>query len=500
MPVSLAGAALKACHSHVMCGHLGTNSTLTKFKERFFVPHLRSFVLQKLQSCLPCLKKNKAYPALVHQQHHEYTSYFGQKLCIDTVGPLNRTMYKKRSVCHILTMQDSFTRYLVTVPVEDLEAKTIAAEVMEHWILKFGIPEQIHTDRGVSFTSQLFMEVMNMMGIRKTVTPPYCPRGDRVERAHQVLGEILRSDERGPDVDWARKLPEATLAYNIATNRVTGVSPYEAVFGQKAVLPVDFLFPCHKSRETTMARAIDTRRSQMNQLVQRMLNLEQRTIQLDSRYRPKEVKNPLKVGDTVYMFVTRLTPQVSAKLQSRWTGPWAVSQIASLSLVELSPIGSWSKSKRTVTTTVDRVHVFDLESLDHHDLHPADPVDVDAEGIILGDEDEGEIVIPSRGFYDTPSPGDDVTETLPGMAIKQEVQDEVCTDLYDDYEPEVVIPEGIPVTHLLLVETLMSLSLRTTSKYETSFMMKQRSQPIHLQLNPTRAPHQMIWTHLSPNV
>ena len=286
-----------------------------------------------------------------------------------------------------------------------------------------------------------------MMGIRKTVTPPYCPRGDRVERAHQVLGEILRSDKRGPDADWARKLPEATLAYNIATNRVTGVSPYEAVFGQKAVLPVDFLFPCHKSRETTMAHAIDTRRSQMNQLVQRMLNLEQRTIQLDSRYRPKEVKNPLKVGDTVYMFVTRLTPQVSAKLQSRWTGPWAVSQIASLSLVELSPIGSWSKSKRTVTTTVDRVHVVDLESLDHHDLHPADPVDVDAEGIILGDEDEGEIVIPSRGFYDAPSPGDDVTETLPGMAIKQEVQDEVCTDLYDDYEPEVVIPEGIPVAH-----------------------------------------------------
>ena len=33
------------------------------------------------------------------------------------------------------------------------------------------------------------------------------------------------------------------------------------------------------------------------------------------------------------------------------------------------------------------------------------------------------------------------------MAIKQEVQDEVCTDLYDDYEPEVVIPEGIPVAH-----------------------------------------------------
>merc|ERR1711973_816508 len=142
------------------------------------------------------------------------------------------------------------------------------------------------------------------------------------------------------------------------------------------------------------------------------------------------------------MFVTRLTPQVSAKLQSRWTGPWAVSQIASLSLVELSPIGSWSKNKRTVTTTVDRVHVVDLESLDHHDLHPADPVDVDAEGIILGDEDEGEIVIPSRGFYDTPSPGGDTDEPQPEDDL--EVRDEFHEETEEPANPFAAEPDTGP--------------------------------------------------------
>ena len=125
---------------------------------------------------------------------------------------------------------------------------------------------------------------------------------------------------------------------------------------------------------------------------------------------------------------------------------WAISRIASLSLVELSPIGSWSKHKRTVTTAVDRVHVVDLKSLDHKDLHPPETMDVDAEGIVLGDEDEGELVIPSRGVYDSKSsPGGDVTEKLPGINPEQEIQDKVYAgDLYDNEDPEVVIPEGIP--------------------------------------------------------
>jgi hypothetical protein len=452
LPSKLWDAAFQACHTHAMCGHIGTNATLTKFKERFYFPNMRSYVLQKLQTCLPCLKKNKAMPALVHTLHHEYSSYFGQRLCIDTVGPLNRTQYRKRTVAHILTMQDSFTRYLIAVPIEDLEAKTVASEIVEHWILRFGIPEQIHTDRGVSFTANLFMEVMSTLGIKKTVTPPYCPRGDRVERAHRVLGTILRSDDRGPDRDWAIKLPEASLAYNIATNRVTGVSPFEAVFGQKAVLPVDFMFPCQKQQPITMANFIEVRRDQMREMVQRMLQQEYKTIQADPRYRPRQIENPLKEGDMVYMFTTRLTPQVSAKLQSPWTGPWTVSRVISLSLTEVTPRGTWCKIPRAVTTTVDRLKLVDPESLTQDDVHPAEQLDLEAEGLLVGDEDEDEIILPSSGIYD-PIVSDelDIAEPLPALelpdGIKEEIQDEF-EDEDGQNEPEVLIPEGIPPSNV----------------------------------------------------
>ena len=446
LPEKLWSHAFSACHTHVMCGHVGVNITLTKMKERFYFPGLRSYVIQKVQTCLPCLKKSKSVPSLQHQQHHEYSSYFGQRLCIDTVGPLNKTEYNHQTVVHILTMQDSFTRYLVAVPVPDLEAETLAQAVVDHWVMRFGVPEQVHSDRGTSFTSSLFKEVMNMLGINKTVTPPYCPRGDRVERAHRVLGNILRSDDSTPDRDWAIKLPAAVMAYNVASNRITSLSPFEAVFGQRAVLPVDFLFPCVKQKPAKIADFVDIKRAQMHQITQRILEKEYHSIQLDPRYRPRETVNPLKEGDIVYMFVTRLKPDVATKLQSPWTGPWNILKIISTSLVEVRPRGQWCKRPKDVTTTIDRVVRVDEESLTRQDMFPVQQLDLDMDELVVGDEDEGDVVIPSPGIYTPIGPPDtaDIAESVPRYEpvpnVKEEVPDEVLED--DGDLPEVVHPDS----------------------------------------------------------
>ncbi|MEL7522121.1 MAG: RNase H-like domain-containing protein, partial [Cyanobacteria bacterium J06553_1] len=167
LPPSFWDRAYQACHNDDLNKHMGLNATLSKVKQRFYWPGQRTYVIQKVASCLTCLKKNKATPSIEHQMFHEYTSFINQRLCMDTVGPLNKTKYKGQMVCHILTMQDSFSRFLVAIPVPDLEAKTLAQHALDHWILIHGVPEQIHTDRGTSFTSVLFAEIMSLLGIKK---------------------------------------------------------------------------------------------------------------------------------------------------------------------------------------------------------------------------------------------------------------------------------------------------------------------------------------------
>ena len=91
------------------------------------------------------------------------------------------------------------------------------------------------------------------LGIKHTKTPPYTPEANRVERAHQTLGSLLRSAEGGPATDWTAKLKPAVLAYNTMMNRVTGVSPYFAVFGRNCQLPLDLVLAAPGSTNSQQA-------------------------------------------------------------------------------------------------------------------------------------------------------------------------------------------------------------------------------------------------------
>ena len=39
--------------------------------------------------------------------------------------------------------------------------------------------------------------------------------------------------------DWDKLLDEATLAYNNAVNKSSGFSPFEMMFGNQPILPID---------------------------------------------------------------------------------------------------------------------------------------------------------------------------------------------------------------------------------------------------------------------
>ena len=147
---------------------------------------------------------------------------------------------------------------------------------------------------------------------------------DRVERVHCFLGDLLQADRSVTAADWTLKFPATVLEYIIAVNRMIGVSPFEAVFGRKPKLPVDFVFPFEETPSHMFARFLDTQQLQLSKAVRHMIASKSRMIQMDSRYRLKDLYNPIQAGEVVYMFLTRLQPKVSTKLQTPWIWPFKV--------------------------------------------------------------------------------------------------------------------------------------------------------------------------------
>lgn len=366
LPPSLYNLAFKLCHadSTGTSGHYGMNNTFRKMKERFYFPHMYAIISTRINNCVPCITKKPTPLKKEYVQHRELLSYFNQRVYCDVIGPLNSCSYQGKRCRLILTIQDGFTRYLVAVPIPDQKTETVVTAIINNWIYTFGCMETLHTDRGTNFTSTLFQEVMQKLGIVKTTTPAYTPESDRVERSHRVLGNLLRADKRYPAANWTDKIKSALLAYNSTVNRMTGMSPFEAVFHRPVTLPVDIIFPLKKPGHQSWSNHIETMKQNLSQQCENICKIQQTTIHRENARYQGRAKQPVQLGDLCYYFLPRLDSSTARKLASRWIGPWKVQKIVSESLVIIYPAGNWSTNPKEVATTTNKIKVIDPQYLD----------------------------------------------------------------------------------------------------------------------------------------
>ena len=123
--------------------------------------------------------------------------------------------------------------------------------VGEHFAVH-GLPHQIHSDNGLEFVNSLWKELFSEFKILHTTTPAYNPSSNIIERFHRTLGGILRC--MGGEIvhEWDLSVKSAVLAYNTTVHSSTGVTPFYAMYGREAILPVDWVYPTPDEREQSV--------------------------------------------------------------------------------------------------------------------------------------------------------------------------------------------------------------------------------------------------------
>ena len=145
------------------------------------------------------------------------------------VGRLSQTSDGNR---YVLTFQDKFSKYTLTIPMEQQDAVTVAKAFVEEVVLKFGIPPMILTDQGCNFMSEVFTNVCKILKIKKIKCTAYPQSNGNLERTHAVLFEYLRCFVLEDHSNWDKWLPYATFVFNATLHTAMGFTPPLAVVWQ----------------------------------------------------------------------------------------------------------------------------------------------------------------------------------------------------------------------------------------------------------------------------
>uniref|UniRef100_A0A1X7TF55 Integrase catalytic domain-containing protein n=1 Tax=Amphimedon queenslandica TaxID=400682 RepID=A0A1X7TF55_AMPQE len=157
---------------------------------------------------------------------------------IDIVGPLPPS----DGYTYILTCIDRFTRWSEAISIPTIEAETVAKAFLKGWILHFGTPSTITTDRGRQFTSLLWKHLTQLLGCNLIHTTAYNSIANgMIECLHRQLKSSLRSHPK-PGT-WTEALPLIMLGIRSANKVDIGSSAAEMVYGTTLRLPGEYFSP-----------------------------------------------------------------------------------------------------------------------------------------------------------------------------------------------------------------------------------------------------------------
>ena len=187
------------------------------------------------------------------------------------------------------------------------------------------MPEEILTDQGTNFTSQLLAEVYKLLQIKPIRTTPYHPQTDGlVERFNGTLKAMLKKTAAEEGKDWDRLLPYLLFAYREVPQASTGFSPFELVYGRNVRGPLDILKeswvakPRSPESVVSYVLMIQERLQKLRDIVRENLENAQATQKqwYDRNARHRE----FKPGDQVLI----LLPTSNNKLLAEWRGPYPI--------------------------------------------------------------------------------------------------------------------------------------------------------------------------------
>lgn len=222
--------------AHVTVCHGGQKRTHRAVKETV-ANVTREQVAQFLSYCVICEEKRsiRKNTRVVRPIRSGDYSERGQMDLIDM--RCNKTA---DNYCYILHYQDHFTKFSVLKALRTKQTTEVSHHLYEIFTL-IGAPKILQCDNGNEFVGAPLKKMMKTFWPNTKLvhgSPRHPQSQGSVEKANGDVKRMLCGLMREKNTCWIDLLKQVQWTKNTVNHRVIGMSPYEAVFGQKHVSPM----------------------------------------------------------------------------------------------------------------------------------------------------------------------------------------------------------------------------------------------------------------------
>ena len=326
VPTALQQKVLYLAHDAPLSAHLGTAKTLDRVLQHFYWPGINKTVKDYCRSCDVCQKLGKGNrKAIAPLQPIPLVTKPFSSIAIDIVGPLPKC--KDSENRFILTILDLCTHYPEAIPLKRHTAKDVAQALITVFS-RFGFPDEILSDLGTDFQSELMQIFLYEFKIKQIRTSPYhAMTNGACERLNGTMKSMLSAVCNKYTDNWDLALPWVLFAYREVPVATLGCSPFELLYGRSVSGPLTLLksswisdVDLNTAKQNVIDFITETRDN-----VKEAIDVATTHAQLErdkaKRWYDKKAREiNYEVGDEVLV----LLPMLSKPLQAKYHGPYVI--------------------------------------------------------------------------------------------------------------------------------------------------------------------------------
>lgn len=152
---------------------------------------------------------------------------------------------KKIRARYTIIVIDYLTIWVEVELVKDCSAKIATWFLFEKIVTRLGCPKVLMSDQGTQFLNKTISTPKKEFQIYHQKSTPYRSQANSIVKAfNKILGNMLTKLCNVTRDDWDLRILIVLWDYKTIYNKLTGKTPFRLVYGQEAIMPMEFLIPC----------------------------------------------------------------------------------------------------------------------------------------------------------------------------------------------------------------------------------------------------------------